>query len=414
MQIYLNTRGFEQQDYQWFSVNSDETLTISENFWDRKEVRKVPPSDEFDLTLGRFENGELFLLTSDLKSNRYDFAEREIRNSLIFISEDEIILRKLATLFLFNYEDINFEINKAIVDNRDSAYGITVKFSEIMEGISKYLDEYEVKFEFDALVESQFSKFAEISLRKSVVDDDGVESTDYFLNPIFENRVKRYLLGEVFPDKFEILFLYTPKLSLHDIEISKPYIAVANNLDKFAREIFLRDTEEWAIYQPKKSFSGNGFVSQYKFEILTVLFLGVVTIPLFLSHTNQSSKIDELSSLVATLQEDRESFRKDKIIAEKRMVEAEAKTQGLEDEILELRDEVESKDSAIISLEKKLQKELLEEETQNLRNQILTLTNNLGKCEDNFQKETIQRNKLSAGYKWYKDKFATCQEELRK
>jgi Skp family chaperone for outer membrane proteins len=408
MEIYLNTRSFEQ-DYQWFSINSDNTISISQNFWDMKEISKLPISDEFSLVLGKLESEELFLLASDLESNRFDFKERTIHNSLLFISDDEVILRKLATLFMFNHGDLNYDLNSVIVDFQEGAYGFSTEHSQILEVIHKYLDYYEVKFEFDAITESSFSRFGELFLKKSVTDDMGEDKIEYHLNPVFENKTKRFLLGEMFPDDRTVLFLYSPLLSLHDIERSSVHLAVTKNLDKFAKDLFLQDTEEWAMIEESgPRFSGVLGVLSKNREWFAILAIGVILIPLILSYSNMSSENRELVELTHNLQNEKRVLEVEKQNAVEQSLQYENRITELEKELEKVQHEVEAKNSALTSLEKKIQKELRRGDTQKLGDEILTLKNSLGACEDKFEREATQRQKLAKGYLWYKGLYNKC------
>ena len=430
MRIYLNTRGFEQ-DYQWFNIAEDNTISISKNWWEMKEISKLPITDDFSVTMGKFENGELFLIVTDMQSEREDNKGRDIKNSFLFISTDEVILRKLATLFIFDYEDLTDKLNFLISDFQEGEFGFTVEYTQIVFAIDSLLDRYDVKFEFDANTnETHQSRFGELFLQFGTQNEAGEEIIGYRLNPIFEFKLKRFLLSEIFPEDINIIFAYLPNLSLKNIEEAKIYLSVGKTLDKFAKNIFLRDLEDWAKIEMKESrfkqFKDK--IGRYKSEIIALSLALIIFLPFVISYVNLSILNGELQKENVLLKADKlaiqlqnsnlsETLKNSNIvevkenITEDNRIEHTKKLKDIEDKLFiaeetnaKLVVELSRSKDVITTLEKKLHKR----ESQETRNEILTLRNQLDKCESQKQKEMTQRGKLAVGYKWYKDLYSKC------
>jgi|GEM_PF-1976523 len=405
MKIYLNTRSFND-DYQWFNIADDNTNSISRNWWQIKEISKLPLNDEFSVTIGKLENDELFLLATDVQTNRLDNKNRAINNSFLFISSDEIILRKLATLFLFNNEDLVDKLNFIIADSQENRFGFTAEYVQIMFAIESLLDIYDVKFEFDVDINDKpRCRFGEIFTQNEVKDENNEILIEYQFNPVFEFKLKRFLLSEIFPENVEIIFSYFSYINLQDIEAAQISLAVGKVLDKFAHNIFIKNQEEWATIDMKenklKQFKELFF--KYQSEIISVgLVLSVFT-PLILSYINLTTKNIELVKDTELL------------ISEKNVLKMQ--NENLLQDIQECNI---SKNKAVKSL-RNLEDELFssQQENQELSAQLGYMKNSnnplcsldaLAKCEDEKNRGAIQRKKLTVGYKWYQQKYLKCRK----
>lgn len=413
MRIYLNTRGFEN-DYQWFNIGEDNTLTTTKNYWEMAELVNLPITDDFSIVMGKMANGELYLLITDIDSGRVDNREREIKNSLLFISEDEIILRKMITLALFDYDEFWSAINSTIIEFVEGEFGISVEYSQMLRVIDSFADRYDVKFEFDAdTSEKRFSRFAELYLKYTTQSDDGEESVSYRLNPIFEFKLKRFLLSEIFPEDVDVLFAYFPELSLQNIEKAGIYLGVGRSLDRFAKNIFLRDLEDWAKIEVKESKLREikEKLAKYRSEIFVSALAIVVFVPLVSSYIHLSSSNNELvkENLLLKAEKSEIDIERSKTTAE--IVDLKQENESLLRDYRKLEDELRSEKSAFISLQKRLKREMNSETVQDLNNEILTLKNDLGRCQSERDQVSIQRQKLSVGYKWYKDLYNSCKSQ---
>ena len=401
MRIYLNTRGFNQ-DYQWFNIAEDNTISISRNWWDMKEISKLPITDDFSITLGKLETGELFLLATDMHSNREDNKGREIRNSFLLISTDEIILRKLAILLLFDYEDLTDKLNFLISDFEEGEFGFSIEYAQIVLAIESLLDRYEVKFEFDANTnEIHKSRFGELFLKYGIQDENGQESIGYRLNPIFEFKLKRFLLSEIFPEDINIIFSFFPHLSLRDIEEAKIYLAVTKTLDKFAKNIFLQDLEDWAKIEMRESFFKKikEKIKRYRSEIIVFGLVLTILLPLIFSYINLSTLNGEL--------------KREQTLLKAEVVEAQIQNKNLSQTLENIKNRDNEDEDYIKEIEERVSS--VEKSNDELINKlngaesvIITLKNSLGKCQSAKKRESDQRSKLAVGYKWYKKLYQQC------
>jgi hypothetical protein len=410
MQIYLNTRGFEQ-DYQWFNIGEDNSISVTKNFWEMREISNIPINDEFSLVLGKYGENELFLLATDLSSNRFDNKEREIKNSLLFISENEIVLRKLSNTFLFDHEEFVEILNSVIAPFNEGEFGFSVEYSGIIKAVDSFLDRYDVKYEFDANTsEKRYSRFAELYLKYSTISDDGEEVIEYRINPIFEFKLKRFLLSEIFPEDIEIIFAYFSNLTLGDIEKSEIYLSVGKSLDRFAKNIFVRDLEDWAKIEIKeKKF--NKFkekFQQYRSEFIVSILALVIFFPLVYSYISLTSENSSLKQENTILKSEKIQLEIDRKSAEEKFEQIKKELTLMEINLSNLSDDLEAEKGVVLSLEKRINKDNGAKNFEELNDKILTLRNELGRCEDKYQKESEQRNKLSVGYTWYKDLYNKC------
>jgi len=426
MKIYLNTRGFTQ-DYQWFNIAEDNSISISRNWWEMREISKLPITDDFSIILGKLESGESFLLVTDAESRRVDSKGRSINSSFLFISNDEIRLRKLTSLFLFDYEDLIDKLEFVISDYPDSEFGFSVEYTQVILAMETLLEKYSVQFEFDADINENYrSRFGELYVKYSENDSNGKELIGYQLNPIFELKLKRFLLGEIFPEDVTILFSYFPHLTLQDIENGQIYLAVGKELDKLAKNIFIQDNENWAeidMREPRfKKLKDK--IKRYRSEMVVISLIMFIFIPLISSYFSLSTINSELKKENNILEIDKLKIEADNLELSKELKtyygengtkdnpeNTKDRLKIAEDINAQLLIELDGAKSVITTLKKKLHKRGNLDLNQDLNNDILTLRNNLGKCESDREKDAIQRKKLVSGYKWYQDLYNRCKEK---
>ncbi|MBF2063183.1 MAG: hypothetical protein IGS39_01930 [Calothrix sp. C42_A2020_038] len=110
MEIYVKSRGL-QRDYYWVakttnqSIEETKDISIEATTLIQKVINLVAEND-FSIVLFRSRNDKLLLLVTGLKSQRQDIQTRGIRNSIVWIGQnnddDELELRNLAALALKN------------------------------------------------------------------------------------------------------------------------------------------------------------------------------------------------------------------------------------------------------------------------------------------------------------------------
>ena len=402
MRIFLNTRSFDK-DYQWFEIGADNSFLMSyKNFWEMDEISDFPISDEFSIILGKVsDNNEYFLLITDVDSGRQDNKGREIKNSFLFFSEDEIILRKIIFLTFFESMEFWGTINSIIAETQDSQFGIFVEYSNLVEVINSFANRYDVKFEFDVENhDKRIVKFGEIYLKYKIQNDNEEEIISYRLNPIFEYKLKRFLLNEIFPENFEIIFAYFSFLTLQNIETGRIYLATAKELDRFSKNIFLRDVEEWATFEienskfsdiKKKLYSGEKLKRAIGLSLLASLSLFAIYSMYqnnsltkeveILQSTNQKmeNEISQLTSQIEKLQTEKKKLAEDKTL--------------LADEVASLQEQLSNIDT-----------------TSTCEMNISKLQSELESCQKSKEKIVAQRKKLAVGYRWYKNLYNKCKE----
>lgn len=125
MKIYIQSRGFSQENgYHWLPEMP--SILTTESVLEKIQVEA--PS----LVLGRYGN-KLLLLITGMESERIDFRDRTIRNSVAWVTSDsqnnERQLRAIAIRALRDWNSLQNDINRAIAfDNRN---GFHVLFEDI-------------------------------------------------------------------------------------------------------------------------------------------------------------------------------------------------------------------------------------------------------------------------------------------
>jgi DNA repair exonuclease SbcCD ATPase subunit len=227
------------------------------------------------------------------------------------------------------------------------------------------------------------------------------------------------MLSEIFPEDLEVIFAYLPTLTLEQIEKGQFYLTVTKELDRLAKNIFLRDLEDWAKIEIKESRFKElkESFNKYRSEIFIFSLAIAVFVPLIGSYIALSSTNSELSKeniLLKTKHKELElkanQFEERSKFLERENIKLVEENGELIGENSELENELRTERSAMASIEKRVNREMNTLQLQELNDEILTLRNSLGKCESEKENISIQRQKLSVGYKWYKDLYNSCQE----
>lgn len=132
--IYVQNRGVSQDyDYQWKEIRfNNNTQCVVDYPPLVKSFKDLLDSKAPSLLLARSEN-KLLLLITDIPSQRKDYRERTIRNSVAWIGEaqDEQILTALAIRGLKSIlgQDTSFkeEINNAVEPNEKEGFRVKEK-----------------------------------------------------------------------------------------------------------------------------------------------------------------------------------------------------------------------------------------------------------------------------------------------
>ncbi len=406
MRIYLNTRSFER-DYQWFSLDEDNGISVSKNYWESKEFSKLPIIDGFGIVLGKFVNNEYYLLVMDIDSGRIDNKNRAIGTSFLFVTEDEVILRKLTTLFLFDYEELVEAINNSIEDFPNSDFGFSTEYSQIINIIKFFVDKYEVNFAFDTDInEKRFCHFAELYLSINTTDENGHPVVEYKLNPVFETKLQRFLLSEIFPENFSTLFAYFPNLSLIDIEKGEMYLSVARELDKQARSIFLKDAEEWAKIELKEKISDKvgGTFNKYKTEAVVSAIAMFLILPFSYSYINMYSEHSKFEAEQKLFDSKINDLNRD---INKYINKIDKLTNDLKDRndsIASLKLELEDLKSR--SNKNKVVPIIVHKENTNTEN--INNDQKLNQCLSDLKNEQKQKNDFLRKFRFYKKEYDAC------
>ena len=140
MKYFFMTAGFlPQRDYVWWKfISHEKPLKNAE----RSDLPQIEPFSDLNdwldgdpgsssLILGRDEH--VFLLLTDLPTTRQDYQRRIIRNSVVFVSEnqdDEKTIRYLASAAIDSIKPISDALNKALQENTESSVSNWINFDE--------------------------------------------------------------------------------------------------------------------------------------------------------------------------------------------------------------------------------------------------------------------------------------------
>ncbi|AFZ56335.1 hypothetical protein H6G54_10955 [Anabaena cylindrica FACHB-243] len=130
MDIYIRSRGFSQEEgYAWIPELPE---IIRQN-----QVYELIQSEVFSLFIGRYGSQLLLLITGLDASERVDFRDRKIRNSVAWIGEDsednEQKIRAIAAAALRDElrETLRTEIDQAVIFDHDHGFKIAADISKL-------------------------------------------------------------------------------------------------------------------------------------------------------------------------------------------------------------------------------------------------------------------------------------------
>ncbi|MBW4643961.1 MAG: hypothetical protein KME23_13390 [Goleter apudmare HA4340-LM2] len=130
MEIYVRSRGFSQEDgYFWLPETPE---IIREN-----QVNELIQSEVFSLVIGRYSNKFLLLITGLEASERKDFRDRTIRNSVAWVGEDspenEQKIRAIAAAALQDElrENLRAEIDESVVFDEEHGFKLGADISKL-------------------------------------------------------------------------------------------------------------------------------------------------------------------------------------------------------------------------------------------------------------------------------------------
>lgn len=124
MKIYIKSSGYYQkQEYVW----REEEPSILR----KQGIITLVDNDYFSVVIGRYDS-KLLLYVTGLESKREDYRTRQIRNSVVWESDDdkdEEDLRKVAALALQG--KLKDKIEAAIKEEKNTPYGFTIQFDKV-------------------------------------------------------------------------------------------------------------------------------------------------------------------------------------------------------------------------------------------------------------------------------------------
>lgn len=136
MTIYIQSRGKPQEkDYKWQRVRKNNFVFEVPPILKRISVGELIQSEKYSIVLARNDR-ELVLLVTGLSSERIDFMNRRIRNSVAWVepdsSENEQIIRSLVVLALTDKQTLENKVNEAVVEAKvTSEYHFEVNWEKI-------------------------------------------------------------------------------------------------------------------------------------------------------------------------------------------------------------------------------------------------------------------------------------------
>ena len=253
-------------------------------------------------------------------------------------------------------------------------------------------------FHTNSSYEKKVCKFAGLYL---IHEKNG--EINYQLNTLIFNEVRNFLFKESFPENRSKIFLFKESLTFEEIIKGEFVVSVAQFLDKEATKLTSLDIErfyeitieEKSIKKLLKKFN------EHRGNFLMVLIF-VATIPVVTLYYNTYQQNKKLTKI-------NRSF-----ISKMELLTQENKT--LLDKIQKLKNDLDSQKKMVqdITLENdQLKSDIIDlKESQKVSkcdgNLIKKLKNDLQVCQDKKKKISIQRKKLSVGYKWYKKLYNKC------
>ncbi len=129
MDIYVKSRGVSF-DYYWQKVEQAKLKKQEPNL--PEGILKLIDSEYLSLVLFRSEKKLILLITSLDTQSRTDSRMRKIRNSIVWIGDDnhetEAILRSLVVYYCKNVDNLVLQIDRAVASTKD---GFSVDYSEL-------------------------------------------------------------------------------------------------------------------------------------------------------------------------------------------------------------------------------------------------------------------------------------------
>jgi len=126
VEIYVQSRGFSQEDGYCWVPEMPAILTTN-------PVSDLIQSEAPSFVLGRYGSKLLLLVTGLEASERRDFRDRKIRNSVAWVGEDsdedERVLRMIAVRALRDWDSLREDINRVVQFGGEQ--GFQVLFEEI-------------------------------------------------------------------------------------------------------------------------------------------------------------------------------------------------------------------------------------------------------------------------------------------
>lgn len=126
MQIYIQSRGIAQEnDYKWLKL-PDQTPEIPQELH-HISVENID-SQKYSLILAK-RNNQFILLVTGMQSRveRTDFMGRRIRNSVLWIGEDERKIRSLVIQALQNREKLTQDVDQTIETSGEFGFSVQDK-----------------------------------------------------------------------------------------------------------------------------------------------------------------------------------------------------------------------------------------------------------------------------------------------
>lgn len=188
MKTYVQSRGKPQdKDYTWLKARKNRLYREIPPILKRIPVAKLIDSRKYSIVLAQ-DDGELVLLITGLMSERSDFMNRQIRNSVAWVgdnpSEDEPLIRSLAVLALTDKPKLEKQVNEAVVEAEPDS-------------------EYE--FSFNQQTINQIAELISVQRNKNAKEDNYIGSD----SPELQQQVGLELEANCLPNRNGILVLLT-------------------------------------------------------------------------------------------------------------------------------------------------------------------------------------------------------------
>jgi hypothetical protein len=129
MEYYIRSAGASpSQDYSWTKITRNEQKKQDPPL--PPDIYKLIESEKFSAVLWRTED-DLLLLITGLQSSRTDYQGRTIRNSILWVGDDEQRLRAIAIFALSEQNKLQSEIDKIVKSSGNNEEGFIVTLSDI-------------------------------------------------------------------------------------------------------------------------------------------------------------------------------------------------------------------------------------------------------------------------------------------